>query len=171
MDRRQAIKSIAIASTATIFLTGCADKNVVEFLQGETLLLNDKHLEYLGKISETFLPVSGISEKIGDPVPFIMTMINDTHSPEDILIFATGFEDYKILMQESRLKINSAEPEATIRTVTEVLEAGEPKEELVHFINTVKGLSTYHFTSSEYYMVEIGEYKMIPDKYDPCMDV
>ena len=171
MQRREAIKSIVVASAATVFLTGCADKNVIEFLVDGKLELNDKHKEYLGRISETFLPIESIKDRVGEPYSFILNMLNETKSSEDVMRFATGFELYKELMKESRLKIKSSDPEEVIPVVESVFEMDPPSEELVYFISTTKDLSIYHFTTSEYYMVENREFKMIPETYKACIDV
>ena len=44
-------------------------------------------------------------------------MLNETKSSEDVKRFATGFELYKELMKESRLKIKSSDPEEVIPVV------------------------------------------------------
>lgn len=171
MHRRKAIKSIIIASTATIFFSGCSDTNVIEFIRFGKLNLNQKHKDYLAMISETFLPVSGISDKIGNPVDFMLTMINDCRSAEQKLEFAIGFEQYKHLMKESKLRIQKADPGAVIRAVEEVIAIEPPRPELISFIETVKDLSIQNLKSSEYYVSEYLEYRLIPPEYVPCMDV
>lgn len=171
MDRREAVRNIVLASGATIFFTGCADRNVVEFLVDGKLKLNEKHLKYLGKISEAFLPIEGLSEKIGDPVSFIMTMVNDCSSQEQVQQFALGFEQYKMLMKESRLKIRKANADEVTTVVQTALEAAAPQEDLILFITTVRNLSIWNLTSSEYYMTEYREYQMIPQPYEPCINI
>lgn len=171
MDRREAVRNIVLASGATIFFTGCADRNVIEFLVDGKLELNDKHLEYLGRISESFLPIQGISEKIGDPVSFIMTMVNDCYPQEQIQQFAIGFEQYKLLMKESRLKIRKADANEVTTVVQTALEAAAPQEDLIHFITAVRNLSIMHLTSSEYYLTEYRDYQMIPEPYESCINI
>jgi len=171
MNRRKAIKSIIIASTATVFFSGCSDTNVIEFIRFGKLNLNQKHKDYLAIISETFLPVNGVSEKIGNPVDFILTMINDCRSVEQKMEFAVGFEQYKYLMKESKLRIQKADPEAVIKAVGEILEAEPPGRELISFIETVKDLSIHNLKSSEYYLSEYLDYQLIPTEYISCLDV
>ncbi len=170
MKRREAIRNIILASASTIFITSCADKNVIEFLKEGNLQLNDRHKDYLHKISDSFLPLGELKDKVGNPVDFIMTMINDCHSAEEAQTFAEGFEQYKALMEESRLKIKSAKEEEIIPIVQKVLEAKEaPKEALVFFINKTKGLSIQNLMSSEYYMTEYLDYSLIPkESFNGC---
>lgn len=171
MNRREAIRNIALASTATIFMTGCADKNVAEFLVDGKLDLNQKHKDYLAKISETILPIDGVSDKIKSPVDLILTMINDCSSTEDQNKFVTGFEQYKLLMQENSIKIKSADPTESIGLITAALENETPQEELIHFISKTKDLSVWNLKTSEYYKTKVEDYKMIPDAYQACVDV
>lgn len=171
MKRREAIRNIALASTATIFMTGCSDRNVAEFLVDGVLDLNKKHKDYLSKISETILPIDGLSTKIDSPVEFITTMINDCTVSEDQTSYVTGFEQYKLLMKENRMKIKSAEAEGVIDIITTALESNEPKEELIYFINKTKDLSIRNLKTSEYYKTEVEDYKMIPDAYKACINV
>jgi len=152
-------------------ITGCKESNVVEFLGDNKLYLNGRHKKYLNKISETFLPVSGISEKIGMPADFILTMLNDLMKPEEIEQFAIGFDQYKLLMETSQLKIRSSDPREILAVVESTLEASPPEEELVFFINTTKDLSIWHFVSSEYYMTEYLNYKLIPGPFQGCPSI
>jgi hypothetical protein len=170
MKRREAIRNILLASASTIFITSCADKNVVEFLQDGNLKLNDRHEDYLFQISNTFLPLGDLKEKVGNPVDFILTMINDCHSPEDVQLFATGFEQYKMLMDESRLKISSAKEEEVMPVVQKVLETTKPPQEaLIFFINKTKNLAVQHLRSSEYYMTSYLDYSLIPkEPFNGC---
>jgi len=171
MYRRDAIRTIALTSVATIFFTGCSDKTVAEFLIDDKLKLNKKHKRYLSRISGTILPVGHVSEKIGDPVEFILTMLNDCTPIEDLQKFVLGFEQYKLLMTESKLKIKSSDPKEVIELITTTLNAELPQEELVHFINTTKDLSIWNLKTSEYYKTEKEEYQMIPDRYKACISI
>lgn len=171
MKRREAIRNIALASTATIFMTGCSDKNVAEFLVDGVLDLNQKHKDYLAKICETILPLNGLSPNIDSPVSFISTMINDCTSSEDQTSYVTGFEQYKLLMTENSIKIKNADPSGVIDLITSALKSKTPQEELIYFITKTKDLSIRNLKTSEYYKTEVEDYKMIPDAYQACINV
>ena len=171
MNRREAVQNILIASAGTVLITSCAESNVIEFLADDKLSLNGRHKRYLDKISETFLPVSGISDKIGRPSEFILTMLNDLMKTEEVEKFAIGFDQYKLLMETSQLKIKSSEPREIFSVVESAIEAIPPQEELVFFINTTKDMSVWHFVSSEYYMSEYLDYKLIPGTFQGCTTV
>jgi len=173
INRREAIRNILIASTSTIFITGFSSitANVTDFLSSGKLTLDKRHKKYLAQISETFLPISGISEKIGPSVDFILKMLNDGFEPDEIEQFAQGFDQYKSLMKESRLKIKSTEAANVLPIIESTLKASELQEDLVYFINTTKNLSIRHLTSSQFYMEDYLEYKLIPGEYDGCKSV
>ena len=171
LNRREAVQNILIASAGTVLITGCTESNVIEFLTNGQLSLNGRHKRYLDKISETFLPVSEISEIIGRPSDFVLTMLNDLLKPEEVEQFAIGFDQYKLLMETSQLKIKSSEPKEILAVVESVIEATPPQEELVFFINTTKDMSVWHFVSSEYYMIEYLNYKLIPGTFQGCTTI
>lgn len=172
MNRREVIKNLAIAAAGTLFLGSCSEKSVLELLSDGRLALDRKHKNYLKKISEIFLPLTDLYDKIEHPVDFIMKMINDCNPPENIAEFAIGFEKYKRLMARLRLEINDTiHKEGIIAVAENVMRDEEPDEELAFFIGTVKGLSIYNLTSSEYYMTEYQEYQLVPKKYIACLEV
>lgn len=171
MNRREVIKNLAIAATGTLFLSSCSEKSVLELLSDGRLNLDRRHKNYLKKISETFLPLTDLYDKIEHPADFIVKMINDCNPPENIAEFAIGFEKYKRLMATLRLEINDVHKEGIIAVAENVMRDEEPDEELAFFIGTVKGLSIYNLTSSEYYMTEYQEYQLVPKKYIACLKV
>ena len=172
MNRRIAIRNILIATAGTIMLPSCSKLKVPGFLMDGKLLLDKNHKDYLQNISETFLPIRGISEKIGSAQDFILTILNDNFSPENIQMFATGFEQYKDLMDKSKLIINSTNFEKAIPIVENILKDEAPNEELVYFINTTKDLSVRNLMTSEYYMTEYLDYTLVPGpSFDGCIDI
>ncbi len=190
MKRREAIRNILLASASTLFITGCSEVNVVDLVQDKGLQLDSNHKDYLSKISESFLPIADLKNEIGNPADFIMTMINDCHSPEEIASFAEGFEQYKLLMKESRLKIQSASEDEIIPVVESVIEkiaergksipsidndldtAEEPPSSLIFFINKTKDLSIQNLMSSEYFMTEHLDYSLIPkNPFNGCAPI
>ncbi len=171
MNRRTAIRNIVIASAGTLLIPSCSEIKTTSLLSEGKLLLDAEHKAYLAKISESFLPIQGVSDKIGKPEDFILTMLNDCFTPKDIKQFAKGFEQYKSLMKESKLKMESSDLEKAIPIVESILKSEPLKEELNFFINTTKNLSIHHLTSSEYYMTEYLDYKLVPGRYEGCVDI
>lgn len=170
MTRRESLRNILIASSGTIFLTSCQEANVVDFLRDGKLIPNKRHEAYLAHIAETFLPLNEHPEELESPVDFIMSMINDCHSPEEINSYAVGFDQYKLLMKESRVKIKSKDISKALPVIKTILEANEPQKELIFFIDKTKSLAVRHLMSSQYYMTEYLQYKLVPGKFEACID-
>lgn len=171
MDRRQAIQTILITSSATIFFTGCAESFVVDFLHEGQLNLNVRHMDYLAAISESILPLQGVSDKIEEPAQFIMRMINDCRTPEDISLFATGFDQYKILVSEAKEKIKTVDAEKAIALIKASLEQETPQKELIYFLEETKQLSIQNLKTSAFYLTTKTDYQLIPQAYEACVDV
>lgn len=172
MNRRIAIRNILIASAGTIMLPGCSKIKVPDFITNGKLSLDTTHNDYLQNISESFLPIHGISDMIGQAQDFILTILNDTFAPEDIQMFATGFEQYKDLIDKSKLMLNSSNLEKAIPIVANILEDETPNEELVFFINTTKDLSVRNLMTSEYYMTQYLDYTLVPGpSFEGCIDI
>ena len=142
-----------------------ADDQGYDLSAGET-----PNKKYLAKICETFLPLADLSEKVSQPVDFILRMINDCYSREDIENFTIGFDQYKLLMKESQIKIKTRDIEKALPVIKSALNASEPQDELVFFINSTKNLAIRYLMTSEYYMNDYLEYKLIPARFDGCID-
>ena len=98
-------------------------------------------------------------------------MLNHSYQPSEIKQFADGFQEFLELMKTARIKVKSSEAEQLIPAVENLLKEEPPKEDLVYFINTTRQLSIRNLTSSEYYITNYYQYKLIPGKYNGCLDV
>jgi len=168
MDRRDALSSIIMASAATLFIGSCADDHAIEFLTDGKLLLDESHQAYVAVISETLLPVKALSPHIPAAGEFIVRMLNECHRQEDVRRFTLGFDQYKLLMKESRSKITNENADRAISVIESSLAAAEPQEELIYFIDRIKSLSLKNLETSEYYLTEKYNYNQIPPPYEAC---
>lgn len=171
MERRQAIKTVLLASASTMLFTRCAESNVIDFLIDGQLSLNSKHQNYLGIISESILPIKDVSDNIESAPDFILRMINDCRSVEDITKFALGFDQYKHLITEAQASISLEDAEQAVALMKEKIEATEPDEELIYFINEVKNLSVQNLKTSAFYLTQKTDYQLIPEAYQACAEI
>lgn len=171
MDRRAALRNIVIASSASLFLNSCVESDAIEFLQEGKLLLNARHQDYLGVISEAILPVKAVSPLIPAASDFILRMLNDCHSAEDIQTFTIGFDQYKLLMSEHQHKIKAENAEQALLAIESALTEAEPQEEMIFFIDKIKSLSVKNLATSEYYLREKRAYSQIPPPYEACASI
>lgn len=163
-----------MASLATVVLSGCnftADDSVTDFMNNGKFHPDAAHRDYLSRISETFLPLGGRQVNLEDQGQFILKMINDCRSPQEREQFVQGFQQYKEVMEKSRLQTESAQPEEVLQVVERTLQNENSDEDLLYFIATVKELSLFNLKNSEQYMTGYLEYSLIPPKYDPCAEL
>jgi len=169
MTRRESLLTLAIASSGTLFLAGCTEADAISFIKDGKLDFNKRHIDYLSQISEAILPTQHLGEKVSPPIDFIMTEINQGMSSEDILKFATGFDQYKLMLKENKLRIKPKFSTLLADKALEQLEASEPQDEMIFFINNIKSLSVRHLKNSQLYQEEVMNYKLVPERYDGCI--
>jgi hypothetical protein len=160
-----------MAAAGTVFLPGLSAAKVSSFLIKGKLTLNEEYENYLAQISETFLPIKSVSEKIRVPKIFIQKMLNHTFSAGEIEQFAKGFDRYLQLMADSQLEVKSTESAKVIPFLKTTLTSKNLDNDLAFFINTTRNLSIRSFTSSEYYVTEHLQYKLIPGKYNGSKEI
>ncbi len=171
IDRRSAIRNILMAAAGTLFLPDLSSAKAYDFFINGKLALNKDYENYLAQISETFLPIKNASEKIRAPEIFIQKMLNYAFQAGEIEQFANGFDRYVQWMADSQLEVKSTEAAKVIPLLKKTLLSENLHEDLVFFINTTRSLSIRSFTSSEYYVTEHLQYKLIPGKYDGCKEI
>lgn len=171
MNRRHAIQTLLAASVSSIWLTGCAESNVIDFLVDGKLRLNERHQDYLAAISESILPINQVTDKIESPANFILKMINDCRSVADVQKFAIGFDQYKTIISEAKSSIENEESSVVIERIKSQMLKAQPQEELIYFLQEVKGLSIQNLKTSSYYLTRKTDYQLIPQAYNACVDV
>jgi len=173
MDRRSAIRNLSIAAAGTLLWAGCKEQyvNVLTLYQNGQLNLDDRHKIYLNAISDAFLPLRELAENMDRPADFIMRMINDMQPPDQVLKFARGFEAYKGFMRGGQQNLESGNPKVAVALVQELVASEAPMDDLLHFVHTVRGYSIWNLKSSEHYMTEFQEYKMVPPAFNGNVSV
>jgi hypothetical protein len=168
MKRREAIQTIVMATAATIFLPACAGRGAFDQIADGRLLLDRGYMTYLARISQSILPVHGISDKIPNAVNYIMTMLNDCGPVEDIPAFARGFDQFMALVAKARMDLVGKDTEEVAAFIASVYARQGPPSELIRFIDLVKELSIENLVTSEYYQAGYEGYLLIPEPYIAC---
>ena len=168
MKRREAIQTIAMATAATIFLPACSGKRAFDQMADGRLSLNEDYMTYLAKISQSILPVHGISDKIPNAVSYIMTMLNDCRSLADIEVFAMGFDQFMELVRRARIKLVNTDSEEVAQQIAGIYGKNEAPAEMIRFFELVKELSINNLLTSEYFQSEYEGYQLIPETYIAC---
>jgi len=160
MKRRNAVQNIALVTFGTIFIPSCKTSN--GFLVGNEILNYDQ-LKIIKEVSELILPIKNL--KINNPenlTEFIITMLNNCYSPNDINKYLSGLDEYNELIKAQ---------DNTHSLISHNINTDGKSEKLIFFIDTTKELSIIHFTSSEYYLTEYLDYEYAPARYIGCVSI
>ncbi|MDX1478285.1 MAG: hypothetical protein R3301_11310 [Saprospiraceae bacterium] len=171
MKRRDAIRNLALAATATMFLPGCSDRPVTGMLVNGRLALDRRHRNYLAAISQAILPIPELPTPPGSPVDLILTMVNDGMPHEEVVSFAEGFDQFKFFVEQNQVRLRKATPEEILAMVENALEDQAAAEPTVLFIDAVRDKSIRFLMTSEHYLTQYLEFEMVPAVYDPCRQV
>ena len=174
MNRRTAIRTVAVIAAGAAFLPSCTqeDKAAIPL---KNLSLTGSQEKMLASLSETIIPKTpdfiGASDLKSHE--FVLTMVDDCSSPEDQKKFMDGMKSFE---DACKKKTGSSFEKASPEKRKEFLQAVEKKQDIpedaLSFYGTAKRYTVQSFTTSERYMTDIRKYKMVPGpKYNGCAPV
>ena len=179
MDRRSALKQMAIAAGGMALLPSCnfGPERVAVALDNLQLDLNQQDL--LARICEIMIPSSEDSpgaESL-DLYRFVLVMVDDCHASEEQNIFANGLKQVEALASEQLDKSFSRDDQAAnevllgeLMNLEEVSEAVQPTlQDVQAFLALTKRYTVQGYMSSEYVMTEKFPYKLVPGPYQACV--
>lgn len=169
MQRRVALKSLAVVVAGIVFLPGCdlsykSSGEVVQFY------LSPSQDQLLSSIVETFIPATdtpGAKElRVQD---YVKIMVTDCHEPEVQKIFFEGLDMVGVLAKEKFGKEYSSLSISRQSDILKTMESGTQTDK--DFYTLLKGLTIQGYMSSEYVMKEHRGYQMIPGYFHGCVPV
>jgi len=170
MKRRQAIQSIAAVTSAIVLLPSC------EFESGPVyanLPLESSQKKLIEQLSEAVLPKGNL--EINTPestLNFLLTIINDCYSPEDIEKYVLGLGDFQNYIDQSYNQSFKKLNEENKSEVLNYLSKSENRaESMKYFYNTTKRLTVQHFTTSEYFLTTYLDFEYMPYRYHGCVNI
>lgn len=169
MNRRIALKNVALVIAGTVLLPACdLSKPQAEVLQA---ILSPNEENLLAEIAETFIPASDTpgAKDLGVP-EYIQRMLTDCYDTNTQQEFQQGLQRVD---KKARNEYDRAFTALGMAERVEVLKSFESstQEEERKFFGFIKGLSIAGFTTSEYVMTNHTGYKMIPGHYYGCIPV
>lgn len=174
MNRRTAIRNVAIISAGAALLPAChtADKSSLSL---QHLSLTGSQEKMLAALSDTIIPSSHtfIGAKELKSHEFVLTMMDDCASPEDQKKFTNGIIAFE---EACKTKWDRAFENCTPQQRNELVNDIEQKKNVpgsvTEFYNTVKRYTLQSFTSSKEFMTDIRKYKLAPGPdYKGCVPV
>lgn len=172
MDRRTAIRNLAIVIGGATLLPACTTHNpIAHFTHFD---INSDQQTLITDMAETIIPKThtpGATDL--NLYGFIMLMLDDCTKKEDQQAFLKGMGEFNTVPQKLFKKDFAG---CSKQEKEEVLKSFEKKDngyskDLLSFYNTVKGLTVFGYTESKYFMTKEVVYELIPGRYNAYFPV
>lgn len=172
MNRRQALKGIAVVSGGVLVFPSC------EMLKEpipvyDNLTIDRSQFDLITELANTLLPTKDLNITNPEPVnEFILTMVNDCSSLKDCELFVTGIKEFQLMLKEkynkSITKLTREEQTDLFKTMSELKE--DQKAQKLFFDSTLN-YTKQHLKGSEYFLTKHLDWKFIPSGYDGCASI
>ena len=181
MDRRSALKNLAIVIGGTVLLPRCTSHNPVAHFTSFDVSYDQQSLVH--DMAETIIPKTstpGASELELDK--FIWLMLDDCTKKDDQKAFYKGMDEFSDLVKKTYNKdfADCTKEEKLSLLKTFEKKPGDKKDpkpaysyskELNGFFSTVKGLTVFGYTESKYFMTKEIVYELVPGRYNAMYPV
>jgi len=171
MDRRSAMKQLAILTGGAVMMPACdfSEESILQAYQNLNITQSNKVL--LTRVTNTIFPGTTL-KKAEDLViqDFVLVMSNDCLSTEQQAGFVKGLKGWddfsKTTFGKAFSKMDQKEAEEAM--VKGMAMEGENESEIGHtrqFLNTTKRFALQGYLNSEYFMTEIKPYELVPARF------
>lgn len=173
MDRRSSIKTLLIISTGAALLPSCLQEDKKSSIALKNIKVDGNDENLLAEISETIIPKTDTpGAKDVSAHLFALMMVDECYPPDSREKFVNGIKEFKNF---SKKKFDKSFEKCTPAERAELLSAIESKKEMTDdlgfFNSSMKKLTVQAFTTSEYYLTKVHEYKLVPGKFYGCVPV
>ncbi|MEA5259598.1 gluconate 2-dehydrogenase subunit 3 family protein [Arcicella aquatica] len=171
MQRRSAIKNLALTIGGTIVLPAWANAWSKESLQNNTFKISYSQEALLAEIVETIIPKTdtpGAKELGADK--FILKMVADCYDKKSQDVFAKGLVSVDELSKKENGK-TFVESDSTQKLNTLKKMSTSQNSDDKGFIQLVKGLTIDGYLVSEYVMTNLRIFEMVPGRFHGCVPI
>lgn len=170
MNRRSVLVQLSVASAGVMLWPACRQEP--QFISGyPQLKLTQTQVDLLNQYGAVLLPIQ--EEKLENPesrTQFLLTMLNDVHSPENINSFINGLQHFEKNTKKITGKIFlDLDIKNQLTLIRDMDDKKDENSDLSFFHRTIKNYTLQYFTGSKYYLTEHLGYAMIPGKYQGCV--
>ena len=168
MKRRVAIKSMALVVGGMVFLPACDSS--LKKATAESYL-SPQQDELLAEIVDTFIPTTDTpGAKELEVHVLVRKMVQDCYEQEVLESFMRGLDTVEkwAIKEKGTSFIQASEIDRL--TILEKMEQSE-REEDQEFFSLVKELTVLGYTTSQYVLANLTDYKMVPGHYYGCVEV
>ncbi len=169
VSRRTLLKQLAVISAAVALapsMVGCASPPSTLF---KNIALNQDQEGLLRLIAQTIIPNTTTPEGTDvSTLEYSAKMIDDCLSKADQQKWLSGFTQFIEAIKKNDFE--DSEVPDQLKFLTE-LDESKDEGDINFFFKTMKRFTIRGYTSSEYFMTTVQDYKMIPGKYKGCVPV
>ena len=166
MDRRTAIRNLALVLGGTALLPYCTTSDPVAHYKNFDINLSEQQL--ITDIAETIIPKTNTpGAKDLNLYSFIAIMLDDCTKKEDQDAFFRGLKEFFNvpikMFGYSFAECNPGEKEMTLVTFEK---KNTYSKDLMSFYGQLKGLTVFGYTQSKYFMTKEIVYELVPGRYN-----
>ena len=167
MDRRTAIRNLALVIGSTALLPACTKTNSVAHFKHFDV--TDDQQTLVAGVAETIIPKTTTPGAIDLNLDkFVWLMLDDCTKKKDQDAFFKGMGEFGDLAQKTYNKTftdcSQQEKETLLKTFEN--KKNTYSKELNGFFGTVKGLTVWGYTESKYFMTKEIVYELVPGRYN-----
>lgn len=171
MQRRTALKSVALSIGSVITLPAWANAWSVQTLQNQHLSLNFLQETLLAEIVETIIPKTDTpgAKDLGIN-KFVEKMVADCYSKAAQDVFAKGLASVESMAKKDYSKsfaeCDSKQKLAILNTMS-----NSSNKDDKDFVQLVKNITIQGYLNSEYVMTNLRIFEFVPGRYHGCVPV
>ncbi|AHM63044.1 hypothetical protein D770_23995 [Flammeovirgaceae bacterium 311] len=170
MNRRIALKSLAVVVAGVVFFPGC-DQSTTSSAEVVQSFLSPTQDVLLASMVQTLIPATDTpGAKDLDVHLYMKRMVADCHEPEVQKIFFNGLDKVEELAKD---KFGKGYPALNFSQQSAILTMLESSREVSvkEFYTLLKGLTIQGYITSEWVMTNHAGYQMVPGHYYGCVPV
>lgn len=172
MQRREALKSLAILTGGAVLLPSCNFEKEDILAAYSNLQITATQQTLLNEIANTIIPAGQLKGAADLSVQdFILVMVNDCFDKNQQQQFVKGLQEFDAFSKgvggSNFSKLESAEKEKVVAQGLSIgADADENQKIIQEFLSITKRFTIQGFMMSEYIMTEVKPYSLIPGKYN-----
>lgn len=162
---------MVILGSAAVILPSCQPEAPAGPVY-ENIPLEPRQRAFLEQFAEALLPRQGTEVATPESTQdYILTILNDCHSQEDIQLYTTGLKELQAYLRENYGGDFGSLDAAKQAEVFSWLAATDRTEPVKFFAGVTRQLAIEHFTSSQYFLAQVMKWEFVPGRYLGCVPV
>jgi hypothetical protein len=171
MQRRTALKSVALSISSAIVLPNWANAWSVQSLQNNHLKVSALQEVLLAEIVETIIPKTDTpGAKDLEINKFVTKMVADCYDKKAQEVFAKGLISIENIAKKDYSKsFIECDGKQKMTIIDSMLKSSDNDDK--NFAKLVKNITIQGYLNSEYVMTNLRVYEFVPGRYHGCVPV